>query len=266
MKKLILIDSDGTLRRSDGTFSDRVKDTVKKVTEAGHYVVLCTGRPRYHTEKIMEEVGASSIIVSNNGADIYDVITKEEIGTYYIDKEECYKIIEYARDNNLRLVISAGYVEYVTKDLKNDNQVLLDYDNYKEQLKDKDVFQCLIVERDFEKLDKLKEEILNNKAIQLKNSMYFTNAGYDSWLTIGNPNSNKGSALVTLASYLNIPIENTIAIGNDYNDIAMLKEAGMAICVDNALEEVKEYADYITLSNDCDGVSEVLEKALNGEL
>ena len=266
MKRLILIDSDGTLRKNDGTFSDRVKDAIKKVIEAGHYVIICTGRPRYHTEKIMEEVGSSPIIVSNNGADIYNVVTKEEIGTNYINKEECYKIIEYAYLNDLRLVISCGYTEYVSRDLRNDNQVLLERDNYKEQLKDKDVFQCLVVERDVEKLDRLKEEILNNKTIQLKNSMYFTSAGYDSWLTIGNLNSNKGSALVTLADYFNIDICDTIAIGNDYNDISMLKEAGYSVCVDNALDEVKECCDYVTLSNDDDGVEEVLEKVLNGEL
>ena len=266
MKRLILIDSDGTLRRSDGTFSDKVKDTIKKVLEAGHYVVVCTGRPRYHTEKIMQEVGSSPIIISNNGADIYNVITKQEIGINYIDKDECFKIIEYAYLNDLRLVVSCGYIEYVLRDLRNDNQVLLECDNYKEQLKDKDVFQCLIVERDVEKLDKLKEEVLNNETIQVKNSMYFTNDGDDIWLTIGNLNSNKGSALVTLADYLNIPIENTIAIGNDYNDIPMLKEAGFSVCVDNALDEVKEYADYITSSNDSDGVAEILEKVLDGEL
>ena len=123
-----------------------------------------------------------------------------------------------------------------------------------------------MVERDVEKLDKLKEEILNNKTIQLKNSMYFTSAGYDSWLTIGNLNSNKGSALVTLANYFTIPICDTVAIVNDYNDIPMLKEAGIGICVDNSLDEVKQYANYITLSNDEDGVADALEKVLGGEL
>ena len=91
MKRLILIDSDGTLRGNNGTFSDKVKDVIKKTVDAGHYVIICTGRPRYHTEEIMKEVVTSPIIVSNNGADIYNVVTKEEIGSYYIDKEECYK-------------------------------------------------------------------------------------------------------------------------------------------------------------------------------
>ena len=86
MKKLILIDSDGTLRKDDGTFSDRTKEIIKELVNKGHYIVICTGRPRYHTEEIMKEVNSSPIIISNNGADIYNVITKEEIGAYYIDK------------------------------------------------------------------------------------------------------------------------------------------------------------------------------------
>ena len=140
MKKLILIDSDGTLRKDDGTFSEKTKSVIKEMVSKGHYIVICTGRPQYHTEEITKEVNASPIIISNNGADIYNVITKEEIGSYYIDKDECYKIIEYAYLNDLRLIISTGYTEYVLKDLKNDNQVSLNYDNYQEQLEEKDVF------------------------------------------------------------------------------------------------------------------------------
>lgn len=265
MKKLILIDSDGTLRKDDGTFSEKTKEIIKELVNNGHYVVICTGRPRYHTEVIMNEVNASPIIISNNGADIYNVITNEEIGSYYIEKEECYKIIEYAYLNDLRLVVSTGYIEYVTKNLKNDNQILLNYNNYKEQLKDKDVFQCLIVERDVEKLEKMKNDIFDNDNIELKNGMMFTTAGYDSWFSIGNPDANKGNALITLAKYLNIDIKDTIAIGNDYNDISMLKVAGLSICVDNALDEVKKEADHVTLSNNQDGVLVVLEKVLRGE-
>ena len=67
MKRLIIIDSDGTLRRTDGTFSDRTKEIIKKMLENNHYIVICTGRPRYHTEDIMKEVGSSPIIVANNG-------------------------------------------------------------------------------------------------------------------------------------------------------------------------------------------------------
>ena len=108
----------------------------------------------------------------------------------------------------------------------------------------------------------MKNEIINIQTIEGKYGMIFTTAGYDSWFTIGNSSANKGNALITLAKYLNIDIKDTIAIGNDYNDISMLKEAGLSICVENSLEEVKQESNYITSSNNEDGVALVLEKML----
>lgn len=112
----------------------------------------------------------------------------------------------------------------------------------------------------------MKELVFNGNNLELKNGNTTNKIDNLDWFTIGNINATKGNALITLSNYLNIKVEDTIAIGNDYNDISMLKEAGFSVCVDNALEEVKEYADYITLSNDDDGVAIVLEKILKGEL
>jgi hydroxymethylpyrimidine pyrophosphatase-like HAD family hydrolase len=73
MKYLILIDSDETLRHTNGEISQRTKDIIYKVSKSGNHVIICTGRPRYHTERISREVGASNIIVSSNGTEIYDL-------------------------------------------------------------------------------------------------------------------------------------------------------------------------------------------------
>ena len=115
-------------------------------------------------------------------------------------------------------------------------------------------------------VEKLKELVLSNKNIELKNGLNLGKFDNYNWFTIGSIEASKGNALIKLAEYLNIPIENTVAIGNDYNDISMLKVAGLSVCVDNAVEEVKQYANYITLSNNEDGVAVVLEKILEGKL
>ena len=65
-----------------------------------------------------------------------------------------------------------------------------------------------------------------------------------------------------MSDYLNIPIENTIAIGNDKNDISMFEVAGLSVAVDNASDDIKSKVDYITLSNDEDGVAVFLEEIL----
>ena len=62
-----------------------------------------------------------------------------------------------------------------------------------------------------------------------------------------------------MSDYLNIPIKNTIAIGNDKNDISMFKIAGLSVAVANASDDIKSKVDHITLSNDEDGVAIFLE-------
>ena len=79
---------------------------------------------------------------------------------------------------------------------------------------------------------------------------------------IANLNSNKGNAVRKLLEILNIPKEDTIAIGDDNNDLSMFEQVGYRVAVDNAIDIVKEKADEITLTNDEDGVAVFLEKLL----
>lgn len=68
--------------------------------------------------------------------------------------------------------------------------------------------------------------------------------------------------MTIVSKYLNVPIENTIAIGNDKNDISMFEAAGLSVAVANASDYIKNKVDFITLSNDEDGVAIFLEKIL----
>ena len=79
---------------------------------------------------------------------------------------------------------------------------------------------------------------------------------------IANIDSNKGNAVKKLLEILNIKKEETIAIGDDVNDLSMFEQVGYKVAVDNAIDIVKEKADEITLSNDEDGVAVFLNKLL----
>ena len=72
----------------------------------------------------------------------------------------------------------------------------------------------------------------------------------------------KGAGLESLSSYLNIPIENTIMIGDSGNDIEAFQSAGKAIAMGNATEEIKNLATEITLDNDHDGIKVIVDKYL----
>ena len=79
---------------------------------------------------------------------------------------------------------------------------------------------------------------------------------------IANIEVNKGNAIKKLCEILDINLKDTIAIGDDYNDISMFKVAGYNVVMGNAIEEVKKYADEITLTNNQDGVAIFLEKLI----
>jgi hydroxymethylpyrimidine pyrophosphatase-like HAD family hydrolase len=74
--------------------------------------------------------------------------------------------------------------------------------------------------------------------------------------------TSKGAALRHLAEHLNIPLSETIAIGNYYNDLDMITMAGVGVAVDNAPDEVKERADIVVASNNESGVAEAIERLI----
>ena len=76
MPYLIAIDSDGTLRHSDGSISARTKKIIEKLVIKGNIVTICTARPRYHTLKISEEVGINGFLISSNGDLLFISYTK----------------------------------------------------------------------------------------------------------------------------------------------------------------------------------------------
>ncbi|MBR4953446.1 MAG: HAD-IIB family hydrolase, partial [Oscillospiraceae bacterium] len=72
--------------------------------------------------------------------------------------------------------------------------------------------------------------------------------------------ANKGEALTALAHHLGYTDENTMSFGDGLNDLSMIKSAGLGVAMENACSEVKNAADYITDTNDNDGVKKAIEK------
>ena len=106
--------------------------------------------------------------------------------------------------------------------------------------------------------DRLKEV---EKALRpvVENELYMT-ITKPFFLEFMNPAVDKGKSLVTLAQHLNVPMEQVIAVGDSYNDISMIKAAGLGVAMGNAVEAVKQAADYETADNEHDGVARVVER------
>lgn len=252
MNFIIAIDSDGTLKRSDGTISETTKEAIRRQLKKSNIVVICTARPRYHTIRVSEEVGASDYIISSNGSEIFNKKTNELIWAVYLTKEDCIILYEYAQKHKIRIMFVLENTEYVTQFTRNNNQVLLNDDNFNHVLNG-NVKQAMIIGAEKEKIKKFKEIVQNDYKLNVVDSSKEKSS--EMWFSVVSKDSSKGLALVKLAEYLKITSNNIIAIGNDNNDISMFKVAKISVAVSNATKEAKNTAMVITKSNDEDGVA-----------
>ena len=257
--KLIFIDSDDTLKKTDGTISDRVKKAIQENRKVGNKIIICTARPRYQTLEVMKEAGSDDIIVSSNGSEIYDSNDNKIIFNSFIDKNSVIKLVKYAYSKDIRLILTMEDYDYVTKEIRNPNQKLLNKHNYVEELTGCNVKQCMFIDKKSEEIYKIKGILSEDNKLHIVDEINKNSSYEEKWFSVSNSNCSKGKALKIVSKYLNIPIENTIAIGNDKNDISMFEVAGLSVAVANASDNIKSKVKHITLSNDEDGVAVFLE-------
>lgn len=258
MPYLIAIDSDGTLRHSDGSISDRTKKIVQKLVRKGNIITICTARPRYHTLKISEEVGINRFLISSNGTEVYDNLNNKIIYSAYLSPKYCKKIYSDVENIGVRAIFVCDNIEYATGFIRNDSQILLNKSNIDTMLA-RNIKQIMIIGKDKEKIKRYKNKV---KKYNLNIIDTSSDSKEEIWFSIISNKASKGVALKKLAGYLNIPMYQTVAIGNDNNDLSMIQVAEVGIAVENATNELKKIANYITDSNDDDGVAKILEKLI----
>lgn len=261
-KKLILIDNDGTIARSDGTISYRTNKVIQKNKEIGNIIIICTSRPRYQAIEVAKIVGTTDIVISSNGAEIYDISSNKIIDGLYIEMDEVLNFVKYAYLKDIRLVLSAGNNDYVTKEVRNSNQILIDKVNYSSQLCDLNIKQCMFIDSKKDEIKKIKNQIKKNGKVSIVDEIKEISKSSEEWFSVSNSSVSKGNALIRLSNYLKVSLKNTIAIGNDRNDISMFNSCGFSVAVANAVDSIKANVDYVTLSNNDDGVAAFLEKLI----
>lgn len=267
MYKAIFIDIDGTLRDNKREILKRNINAIKAVTEKGILVVLCSGRPRKYTEDISKECHASKYIITSNGGNIYDYEEDKLMYINIMDKQACVELYHIAQEVNARFIMDVGAIRVVNR-LKHldGSEVELDTDIEK-FVKENAIMQCVIADTDFDKIKGLGDKIRSIKNIEIKNQhKSLVDSSYPKegsiYYDIANIESSKGNAIKEFCKALNIDLKDTIAIGDDHNDISMFKVVGHSVAMRNANDKIKQYADEVTASNEENGVAVFLEKLL----
>lgn len=265
MIKAIFLDLDGTLLNNEKNITEGNTKAIYKALEKGHKVIIATGRPLLSAIIQANKLGLNTegcFLIAFNGGMLYDTYNKKVIYKKAISSDLVKQLFKEANKHDMH--IQTYDDTYVLVEPRNDNAIVRKYCMYigmEHKLFDvdqcEDAVKCLAIEP--ERLDVLDEYMdWVNSTYSDELNAFHSNRTYVEIVAKG---LDKGEALKQMASLLNIPIENTIACGDEENDLAMIKAAGVGVAMKNGIPSVKAVADYITENdNNNDGIAEVIEK------
>lgn len=270
-KKVLFSDMDGTLLLSNSTISPAMKEAIHRITTEGHHLVLSSGRPLPSILEVCDLAGLTfpnMLIISNNGALVYDCDSKCPILEYKLCQNDITAIVAKAGAAGIHI---HGYTENEIV-CYHDNDELRFYtgrihmplkcvENIAEALPNGSYKLQMIHLTDRTVLERFRDSLLADSELRGRIQAFFSNNQYLEILPAG---ADKGSALQFVTDYLPVLRTNTFAAGDAENDISMLEAAYVGVAMQNATEAVKEHADIITAkSNNEDGLIEILEKHFN---
>ncbi|GAW29784.1 Cof-type HAD-IIB family hydrolase [Carboxydocella sp. ULO1] len=263
MVKLIAIDLDDTLLRTDCTISPRAQAAIKAASARGVAVTLATGRMYRSARPYALELGLDLPLITYQGALIKSGLSGEELWHCPLPPEMAAEIITLAREEGIHANIYLDdhlYVEKATAEAEAYSQLARVPYTVEEDLRGRILASgqgpskiLLIAEP--ERLDQLAAALRPRwqGKVQLAKSK-------DHYLEFTHPEASKGQALIALCRYLDLELKDAMAIGDSFNDLDMIELAGIGVAMGNAKPEVKAIADYVTLANDDDGVAEAIHR------
>lgn len=264
--KAIALDIDGTLTNAKKEVTPRTKKAVNQAMEAEKVVIVASGRPTAGIRGIsetlkLEEKGG--YILAFNGARIMNCKTGEVIYQNVLPREMIPVLYKEALEHHVSIITYEGddvicgcnHDKYVDIEAKINNIKVNDVDNF-DQYVTFDVNKCLMTGEP-EKLATLEKEMQEKYGDRL--SIYRSEPFFLEFMPL---NVDKANSLSHLLEHLGLKREELIAIGDGFNDLSMIKYAGLGVAMSNAQEVVKEHADKVTKSNEEDGVAHIIEEYL----
>jgi Cof subfamily protein (haloacid dehalogenase superfamily) len=265
MYKAIFIDIDGTLRDNNKNISDRTVNVIKSITDKGIQVVLCSGRQQKYIENISRYCNASKFVISSTGGSIYDYENDQLMYANSMDKDAVISLYKIAQNADVRFLMNAPDNIVTTKVKYNDGLEKLLEEPIETFVNNNSVFQCTVGDNEYLKIKKIIpsiEQVVNCEIKAMHRSLKDDSAPKTGYIycDVSNETTSKGKAVRKFCEIFGIKKEETIAIGDDSNDVSMFKEVGLSVAMGNANDKIKEIADVVTLSNEEDGVAIFLEK------
>jgi Cof subfamily protein (haloacid dehalogenase superfamily) len=258
--KLMAVDIDGTLLNDKGEITTATIDAIKKGVEEGLVFTIASGRPIQGIEYLNNLLNLDVPLITYNGAKIIMSKSKEVIFEQKLGYEYAIKILELGEKNNVTMMVWKDDKLYVNKlnervekytKITAVQPILMEDSN--ETIKT-GVTKILWYD-DVEKIGKYIEQIKDLLGDKIN---YHTSQPY--FLEFNDKNASKALAMEKMGEHYGIKQSEMIAIGDGFNDLSMIEYAGLGVAMENAPEAIKSKADYITLSNNEDGIANVINE------
>ncbi len=264
-KHLIAIDLDGTLLDSNSKISEENINTIKKVSELGHMVVLATGRPYHATIDYYYELKLDTPVITDNGGNIREPLNNNfQTVVDGIPVSVSHEIFKFTKDHLESAFYSYGkyvyaynYLERLHKIFMGSEKATVYHVNFDEVMHSPTGMIYLV---DINFIDSF-ENYLNTKLNEEVNYRLWGKDSKHGVYEIYKKGSSKLKAINWVAKHFNVNPENIISFGDGINDIEMVSGVKMGVAVSNAETLVKKGAKYISPhSNDENAVSIFLKE------
>ncbi len=263
MYKMIAIDLDDTLLNDCHEVSKEDKEALFKAQKEGVKLCMMTGRNYLSTKPFLEMAAFEDLTGCLNGAYIVDSVTDNFLYQYSINSNVCSEILKYIEKTGVHVNFYHDH-EVVSREKNHITDYYRDLTGIEpepvgklsEYVLDTNVSagKLLLIDEN-EKLKQI-QKVLEEKYHEVVH-LTFSKPRH---LEINSICASKGNAVKVIAEHYHIAREEIIAIGNDENDITMIRNAGLGIAMGNAKEKIKKEADYVTLSNNESGVAYAINK------
>lgn len=263
-EKVLVLDIDGTLTNSQKEISPETKRGIQETLKRGHKVILASGRPttgmrRYEEELELEKFGG--YLLSFNGGRIVECRSGEIVfqrtlppsvipGLYHFARKNGCGLITYYGD---RIISAFEPDEYVSLESRINGMEVKVVENFKDYV-DFEVNKCLLT-APAEKAEVFEKELAAKYGDIL--SVYRSEPFFIEIMPL---NVDKATSLDRMLEAVGLTRENAICCGDGFNDISMIKYAGVGVAMGNAQPAVKQAADYVTGTNDENGLVQVMEE------
>ena len=266
-----VFDMDGTLLTPDNKISETDLKTLHRLSDDGVKIVIATGRCELQIKEYIAMLNIADPIITCNGSVIMNPATREVISEKFIKPSIAEGMLSaFDKDGTDYLIYTSDYVYYTHSSAR--VNFIMEYNEtapeeyrvplrpsseYPKELRYENIIKILVIDN-LKRMPELNGRFNNEGDLTLVTSGLDPVSGRE-LIDIMPANCSKGSAIKILADYLGIPISEVAAFGDSPNDEDMLRAAGFSVAMGNAVESIKQVADFVTLRNDENGITYALE-------